>query len=295
MLQKFFTVLILFTMPLFAQTEELPIIAKDKIVQKAADYYNKQQYDKAADLLEDILDKNDNNAEAYFVLSKVLFKQDELGDAIDAAEEAVELNPDNVEYRLSLVNFYSIDIRDASIFRAPSLASSIKEELLTIIKLDPNNADARSQLSGFYLRAPGIMGGDNDKALEQANILLKLDEKRGRFALANIYTEKGDLKKVENEYKILDEKFGNDPEFFGFYNTYGYFLLNQNRLDEAIEKFKKQVALAPNNANAHDSLGEGYLKKGMLKESLAEYQKALELNPKSESAKNKIAEIKDKM
>ncbi|OGU57485.1 MAG: hypothetical protein A2V66_12405 [Ignavibacteria bacterium RBG_13_36_8] len=93
----------------------------------------------------------------------------------------------------------------------------------------------------------------------------------------------------------MESKFGTNPDFFAFFNDYGYFLLQQNRIDEAIDKFKKQVVLAPKNANAHDSLGEGYLNKGLLKESLAEYQKALELNPKSESAKNKIAEIKDKM
>lgn len=42
--------------------------------------------------------------------------------------------------------------------------------------------------------------------------------------------------------------------------------------------FKKQVALELSNANAHDSLGEGYRAAGRIKESIAEYKKVAELD-----------------
>ena len=57
------------------------------------------------------------------------------------------------------------------------------------------------------------------------------------------------------------------------------FLLNRGRVDEAIEKFKKQVSLAPEEANPYDSLGEAYRIKGMLAESLKEYKKAYSISP----------------
>ena len=62
-----------------------------------------------------------------------------------------------------------------------------------------------------------------------------------------------------------------------------------------LTKFKKQVELVPKNANAHDSLGEALLEKGMLKESLAEYEKALALNPGLKNAQEKVEEIKEKL
>ena len=106
--------------------------------------------------------------------------------------------------------------------------------------------------------------------------------------------KKEDLNKAEAELKILEEKFGEDPEFYYFYNSYGYFLLTQDRVDEAIEKFKKQVSLAPEEANPYDSLGEAYRIKGMLDESLKEYKKAYSISP-SDRVKEIIEELKEEI
>ena len=121
-----------------------------------------------------------------------------------------------------------------------------------------------------------------------------MDEMQGRFLLSRIYIEKEDFSKAEAEFKILEEKFGEDPEFYYFYNNYGYFLLNQGRVDEAIEKFKKQVSLAPEKANPYDSLGEAYRIKGMLVESLTEYQKAYSISP-SDGVKEIIEELNEEI
>ena len=67
-------------------------------------------------------------------------------------------------------------------------------------------------------------------------------------------------------------------------NNAGYFLLGQNRIDQAIEIFKLNVELHTNSANAFDSLGEAYLKKGDKSNALSNYRKALELDPKMVTA-----------
>ena len=61
-------------------------------------------------------------------------------------------------------------------------------------------------------------------------------------------------------------------------------------MDEAIDKFKKQILLAPEEANPYDSLGEAYRIKGMLVESLNEYQKAYSISP-SDREKEIIEEL----
>ena len=162
------------------------------------------------------------------------------------------------------------------------------EEANNLIKLDEKQG--RIFLSQIYSKLE-----DNEKAIAEVSKIIKIDEYTGRSMLIAFYEEQGDLDKVEGEYKRIESTYGDDPEHFDFYNDYGYFLLGQNRVDEAIEKLKKQVALAPESANAHDSLGEALLKKGMVKESLAEYAKALELNPDLKSAKDQVKEIKKPM
>ena len=109
-----------------------------------------------------------------------------------------------------------------------------------------------------------------------------------------MYNQQEKYNKAETELKLVEENFGDDPEFYYFYNSYGYFLLNRGRVDEAIEKFKKQVSLAPEEANPYDSLGEAYRIKGMVKESLIEYQKAFSISP-SERVEEIIEDLKEEI
>jgi len=265
-----------------------------KQLENGINLYDQEKYEEAKEIFETILDDNDDIAEAHRYLAKCLFNIGELDDAIEHGEKAVELDDKNSEYHFELGMMYAEDARDASIFRAPFIAGDIKEQFERTVELDPEHLQGRIGLAQFYLQAPGISGGDIDKAFEQAQIVVTMDEMRGRFLLSQIYVEKEDFNKAEAELKILEEKFGEDPEFYYFYNSYGYFLLTQDRVDEAIEKFKKQVSLAPEEANPYDSLGEAYRIKGMLDESLKEYKKAYSISP-SDRVKEIIEELKDEV
>jgi len=66
---------------------------------------------------------------------------------------------------------------------------------------------------------------------------------------------------------------------------YGYFLLGQNKIDLAIEKFKKQVSLAPNNANSYDSLGDGYRAAKEYKKAAKQYRIAIKIDPTFKASK----------
>jgi hypothetical protein len=60
-------------------------------------------------------------------------------------------------------------------------------------------------------------------------------------------------------------------------NTYGYQLVSQQKLDEAIAMFEKNVKDHPTSWNAYDSLAETYAAKGDKKKALENYTKALSL------------------
>jgi len=60
---------------------------------------------------------------------------------------------------------------------------------------------------------------------------------------------------------------------------------NENdRVDEAIEQFKKVIEINPRYAIAHNNLGIAYTKKGMLDKAVYEYEQALAINPRHERA-----------
>jgi tetratricopeptide (TPR) repeat protein len=260
-------------------------------LQKARRFFDESKFQQAKTELEKIVDNNSKNHEAYFYLGKTYFALNIFDDASDAFEEAVDLNDKNADYHYWLGKAYGQDAVHSSIFTQTMLAPKIKNEFLRAVELDKNHVQARIGLIRFYRQAPGIMGGSNEKAYQNANILVKIDEKKGRTELAALYIADNKLKEAENEFKILEKKFEVDPEFYFLYNSYGYALLGAGRIDEAIVKFKKQVELAPDKANPYDSLGDAYLAAGKKNEAREQFKKAISIDPEFEASFNKLKQI----
>lgn len=84
----------------------------------------------------------------------------------------------------------------------------------------------------------------------------------------------------------------NDLEYRAAHlNMFGYSLMRESELDNAIEVFKLNTELFPNNANVWDSLGEAYMNKGEKDKAVENYKKALELAPQNENAKKMLEKL----
>lgn len=77
----------------------------------------------------------------------------------------------------------------------------------------------------------------------------------------------------------------------GDLNGWGYALLEQNRLDDAVAVFSSNVGYYPENAYAHDALGDALLAADRRTEALRSYRRSLELDPSNENARTVIARI----
>jgi tetratricopeptide (TPR) repeat protein len=77
-------------------------------------------------------------------------------------------------------------------------------------------------------------------------------------------------------------------------NGVGYRLLRSERVAEAVKVFEANVELYPGDANAYDSLGEGYLAAGNTELAIASYRKALAMDPSNENAKKMLAQLEGK-
>ncbi len=65
----------------------------------------------------------------------------------------------------------------------------------------------------------------------------------------------------------------------GQLNTYAYQLAQQGELDEAVRMFELNVKRHPEDPNAHDSLGEGYLMAGKKDAAIKAFKKSLSMDP----------------
>jgi len=76
-------------------------------------------------------------------------------------------------------------------------------------------------------------------------------------------------------------------------NQFGYRLLRQNHIQEAIEIFKLNLALHPEYANGYDSLGEAYLEAGDKEQAIANYEKALQMDPDNDRIKRVLGRLRN--
>lgn len=75
-------------------------------------------------------------------------------------------------------------------------------------------------------------------------------------------------------------------------NLYGYTLLWDGKINEAIEIFKLLVAEYPSSSNTYDSLAEAYQKSGNNEMALINYEKSLALDKDNFNAEDQIENIK---
>jgi CubicO group peptidase (beta-lactamase class C family) len=67
-------------------------------------------------------------------------------------------------------------------------------------------------------------------------------------------------------------------------NSVGYQLLREGRVPDAVKVFEANVAIYPDDANAYDSLGEGYMEAGNTDAAIRNYRKSLQLDPRNANA-----------
>lgn len=78
-------------------------------------------------------------------------------------------------------------------------------------------------------------------------------------------------------------------------NNFGYGLIQQGNLEDALQIFKLNTELRPEAFNPWDSYGECLMLLDKTDESIAAYEKSLELNPANVGAKNALDKLKSKL
>ena len=88
--------------------------------------------------------------------------------AIAQFEKAVAQKPNSSEAHYYLGVAYAQKAETANMLSQMSLIKKAKEEWTRAVELDPNSFNARLRLIEFYAGAPAMVGGGEDKAMEQA-------------------------------------------------------------------------------------------------------------------------------
>ncbi len=194
-----------------------------------------------------------STAGALFEGGRQAMRQGDAEKAVDLFEQAVRLQPNNAEYHYWLGSSYGRAAQKANIFKQLSLAKKAQHELEVSVQLDPNSIESRFALLEFYSVAPGIVGGDMEKAQEQAAEIKKRDSLAGHRAFATIYTRQKKPGLAHKEYAdaIREQPNSAKPHYY-----YAVFLLIEKNYKKAFEEIENILRLDPNYMPAYFRQGQ---------------------------------------
>ena len=131
-----------------------------------------------------LVDAEESNARAWTLLARAQLMQGEPADAVESAEQAVELAPNDAQAQLWLGNSLGVRIGEVNMLRQVAMAPDLRDAFEAAVRLDPGLFDARTALIQYYLRAPEAMGGGTAKAKVQVAEIAKRNAVRGHLAQA---------------------------------------------------------------------------------------------------------------
>jgi tetratricopeptide (TPR) repeat protein len=173
---------------------------------------------------------------------RAAMERHDLEKAAELLEQAIRAAPNVAEYHYLLGGTYGEQAMKTNIFGQMSLAKKAKAELERAVQLDPAYVDARLALIDYYLMAPGFMGGDPDKAVEQAAEVKKRNNVEGHRAYARVYARQ---KKVDLARKEYVDGVRENPASARAHYLLATFLLNEKNWTGSLQELEAAQKLDP--------------------------------------------------
>jgi tetratricopeptide (TPR) repeat protein len=148
-------------------------------------------YRRAEQAVKAALGRTPNDAHYLSDLSVVDWAFNRLDSAIADGERAVAADPRSAEAHAHLADALGAKLvsSTAGTMEKLSLAHRFRKEIDKTLDLDPNDVDALQDLAQFYWHAPGMVGGDKNKARQTADRLFQISPFRAAAARADFLTD----------------------------------------------------------------------------------------------------------
>jgi tetratricopeptide (TPR) repeat protein len=228
----------------------------------AEDYFTMKLYDDAVIQLQEALRVEPENVEAMEFLSDLLLETGQVDSAIAMARRLILARPDDMRYRRNLGNLY---IRQDSL----NTALTQYEEILHRY---PEDGEALSQVSAVYIALKEFQ-----KALDTSSKLYTLDstDDRVAFTLASLYAELEMPTEADYYFNRSVELNPDDPRYF---SNWAYLQISHKDYDRAITILQKGTHQHPRSADIWALLGSAYQQAGQDSSAIKALDHSLELD-----------------
>jgi tetratricopeptide (TPR) repeat protein len=156
---------------------------------------------------------NPADAESLYLSARVRLAFGDAEEALVLAEKAGAANPRSAACQFLIARTCGEVARRAGGFRQIALGRRVKAEAERAIAIDPRQIDARNLLIVFHANAPGLIGGDRNKAQQMVDAIAHLDATQGLLARARLAEQLRDPAQAEASY--LEAVRANPDSFEG--------------------------------------------------------------------------------
>ncbi len=212
-------------------------------------------YKRARALLEPLVAQNPNDARTACLLAKVKGNFNDLDAALKLAEKGVTLDPRSAACHFVLAETVGTIAERANVLRQIGLAKRFKKEIDATLALDPKHLDALFDLLRYYTLAPGIMGGDKQKAGATLHLIRQIDAARGYLAEAWLAQREKQTGRLETLYRQAVEA---NPGHYQARLTLADFLAGRQDYANAERHARAALDLDPARAPAYGLLAALY-------------------------------------
>jgi tetratricopeptide (TPR) repeat protein len=243
---RIFTLLILsLTLAFTIGCSRDPNVRKQKYLESGKRYEAAGKYKEAAIQFSNALKQDKNFAPAHYEMAKTYLKMGTLAPAYGELLRTVDLDPSNLEARISLGNML---LGGQAYDRAEAQAKAV-------LALNPNYADGYALLAGIAERR-----NDSAEALKNIQRALAIDPNRAGFhsALALLEaanpSQEGDAEQELRKAASLDVKSATPHILLAA------LLEKKGDMQGAEQEFRLGIAAAPKNLQAREALATLYLR-----------------------------------
>ncbi len=226
----------------------------------------------AKSTIQEELQQNPANAEAYDLLGVISVGEKDYADALEAFQHALKLDPNSTRTRNNIGNVYV----------AQGKFDLAEQEFRTVLRTAPANRDANYNL-GLVLLAQGSPAKAilHFQRVRPANLETK-------FNLTSAYLQAG---RTAEGLKSATELSGENKDNVQLHFTLGVLLASEKQYRAAQLELEKANALQPETFEILYNLGQAYLRAGEYPKAELALNRALKLKPDSPEALYLLAQV----
>jgi tetratricopeptide (TPR) repeat protein len=222
----------------------------EQLLKAARDYFEKQEYKKAQVVLNDIVELDDKNVDAFFLLANIFHINGEIGKAIKAFTKVLNLSPEHTDAAISLSVLYN-DIGQYE--EAKKVFETASERIKGKNKgsglLEDKHINKKFASKHFELAEMYFSYNRYDEALFEYNKVISLDptDLDARIKIAKTYARKGFISKAIEELRLLKNE---EPNFAPARVALGVIHYGNGNVLEAQSEWEKVLLKDPFHSEA---------------------------------------------